>query len=631
MNAFFRLLPVICSATALAQSPDLKPDFSSSEREMFCWATAPDAQPVTALLDLPLTAVHIARAANDVFYLTGSRVIDGKPQPSGEVVLWKSSTPEGPWEALRTLKLDLPVLSAKIHCHDGTLRMAAGTADAGTWLIEFTQGDLATADYESVQITTEGSDPSLFCDPADGGFWWVMDSGRIARMKSRPLDGLAEEPRQIQTPDLGRRVSQEAVMPVGQRGAFLTHIDGVYVLFAADSPIQHGLGRAGISGGADDTYVATALRLEGPWSPRHLAFPHAGSASVFQDGKDQWWSTFNGTDRGAILKHRAAVFPVEIKSIDPTPTYREGLMVRPKAGRHFASDPVYRVQPARIDVAPGVAKDTFRDPFVVWSTDDQCYYLTCTHILRGIGLWRSEDLKSWKFVKEVFRLDDYPADHWVNRKLDKPGVIKALILWAPEIHLLPGGPFLTFTCAHSFTNGIARSKSGRIEGPYELTTPDQPLADWIDSTLHRMDSGETWLIWQGDMMAKLKPDFSGIDGKIFRARDADGRKVGFEGLQIVKIGDWFVLHAAEWFGGTDAQATYDMTYMVSKSITGPWTKRRVLVPHGGHGHLFADQNGKWQAVFFGNDRTAPFRKFPGVVEIEITDTGDDLLLRTKAP
>lgn len=53
---------------------------------------------------------------------------------------------------------------------------------------------------------------------------------------------------------------------------------------------------------------------------------------------------------------------------------------------------------------------------------------------------------------------------------------------------------------------------------------------------------------------------------------------------------------------------------------------RVVVPHAGHSTLFQTIDGRWHVAFFGNDRTAPFRAMPGVLALDIKDTGDDLLI-----
>ena len=69
-----------------------------------------------------------------------------------------------------------------------------------------------------------------------------------------------------------------------------------------------------------------------------------------------------------------------------------------------------------------------------------------------------------------------------------------------------------------------------------------------------------------------------------------------------------------------------MMYSCARQLDGPWKPRRVAVPHAGHGALFKDMAGRWNASFFGNDRTAPFRARPGFVPVDIKETGDDLLV-----
>ena len=69
-----------------------------------------------------------------------------------------------------------------------------------------------------------------------------------------------------------------------------------------------------------------------------------------------------------------------------------------------------------------------------------------------------------------------------------------------------------------------------------------------------------------------------------------------------------------------------MMYSCARRLDGPWKPRRVAVPHAGHGALFKDKAGRWNASFFGNDRTAPFRAAPGFVPVKVTDAKDDLII-----
>ena len=96
---------------------------------------------------------------------------------------------------------------------------------------------------------------------------------------------------------------------------------------------------------------------------------------------------------------------------------------------------------------------------------------------------------------------------------------------------------------------------------------------------------------------------------------------------MTRVGDWYIVLAAEWNGGQNRTCgTYDMMYSVSRELTGPYSRRRVGVPHGGHSTMFQDKQGNWNLAIFGNNRSAPFRARPGVVPLKIRDTGDDLLV-----
>ena len=119
---------------------------------------------------------------------------------------------------------------------------------------------------------------------------------------------------------------------------------------------------------------------------------------------------------------------------------------------------------------------------------------------------------------------------------------------------------------------------------------------------------------------------NGFVGETRQLRTVDGEKVGYEGVQLLRIGQWYVMTAVEWHGDLRVHGTYDMMYSVSRSLLGPYSKPRLAVPHGGHGSLFQDNRGRWHATLFGNDRTAPFRKMPGVIPLDIKATDDDLLI-----
>jgi hypothetical protein len=87
---------------------------------------------------------------------------------------------------------------------------------------------------------------------------------------------------------------------VGFEGAFMTKIDGKYVLIAAD-----------FIDGDYHCMAAAADKIEGPYGDRYLAIPHGGHNMLFKDLEGRWWSTFFGSDDRAPFKERAAILRIE--------------------------------------------------------------------------------------------------------------------------------------------------------------------------------------------------------------------------------------------------------------------------------------------------------------------------------
>ena len=109
--------------------------------------------------------------------------------------------------------------------------------------------------------------------------------------------------------------------------------------------------------------------------------------------------------------------------------------------------------------------------------------------------------------------------------------------------------------------------------------------------------------------------------EVKRLVDTDGENVGYEGNGLIKVKGTYFLTGAEWNGPLRTDGTYDMMYGTSKSLMGPYSKRRLAVPHGGHGTAFRDAQGHFWYTLFGNDTTAPWRRHFGLVPIEVSEDG----------
>ena len=256
---------------------------------------------------------------------------------------------------------------------------------------------------------------------------------------------------------------------------------------------------------------------------------------------------------------------------------------------------------------------------------DGVYYMTGTSgNMDAIHLWRSTDMQRWHYVSAMYTLAA-GKDLWYNQK---PG----RFLWAPELHYLNGTYWIAWCASGQLGIGLLKSTTGKPEGPYVPPYEgNRPLiAPNIDASLFQDDDGTPYLVWQNGMIRKLNRQMSAFDGETFNLRTVDGVQVGYEGIYLCKIGSWYVLSASEWNGGGNREdGTYDMMYAVSKKLEGPYSKRRVAVPHGGHETMFQDGAGRWYVAMFGNDRTAPFRALPGVVALDVKESQSDLILRPR--
>ncbi len=607
-------------------------------REYAALAPTTDAVPLRPLFDAPLTDTSIAIGPDKAFYLTGSAVERQDAVFSDRIAIWRSADMKQ-WAPLRTIELtDAKARSPELRFLDGRFWLAFGREGGGTELIRFDTTALATSGLRRARITEGGSDPSLFRDD-DGAFFWVTGAGSIARMKADPMEGLAAPAGAVPVRIAGPKPQQADQAVRGLRGAFLEKIGGKYHLFVTGRIFRNGLGRTGLPEGVDDVLVAASERPDGGFSDFYIAFPNAGQTTLFGDPSGTLWATYSGSDRRAIVRGRPAAFKVEtVDATRPAWTigfagtekgdrFPFGLMLRPDTSFIYERG-MGSARGVPLDKVPGQRAEVpwIRDTFIMLGHDG-VYYLTGTSgNMDGIHLWRSPDLRHFEFVKQAWTPSADPAA-WYNSAPNR-------LHWAPELHHVNG----TYWLAHCLSagkmgkNGLLKSTSGRPEGPYEPAFPENRGVDQhIDSSLFQDTDGRVYYVWQDGLIRRLNAAMNGFDGAERKILPADGQRVGYEGATLVKIGAWYVLTCAEWNGGGNhVDGTYDMMYSCSKSLDGPWTPRRVAVPHAGHGALFRDKSGRWLATFFGNDRTAPFRAMPGYVPVDTRDTGTDLVIEPQA-
>jgi xylan 1,4-beta-xylosidase len=261
----------------------------------------------------------------------------------------------------------------------------------------------------------------------------------------------------------------------------------------------------------------------------------------------------------------------------------------------------------------------------------------------GIALYRSGDLRSWKFegwlVKSAALPENCPYKHR---------------FWAPEIHKMGGKFYLIFTADNWLkkeynpagtwgTAGYAFvGVAEKITGPYEHITYIPGAA--CDTSLFADADGRTYAIIPRYNIDIQEIDLTGLsrgDVKLLglpkRVVTAENSDIGIEakpdyleGPRIEKIGTHYYLFCAEifrdkkypdWLG-------YHTGVAVADKVMGPYQKDpRGRIFEGGHLSVFeAAQGGKWFS--YRGEASGPAH---GLLCVDRFELDADNKVRTSAP
>ncbi|NQX67559.1 family 43 glycosylhydrolase [Paenibacillus alba] len=585
----------------IMQPPHPETEWSS------CTGYSESAVLIERILDVSLKDASICTGPDDMYYMTGTT--DGSSLQvwtsadlqswTGPAAVW-SLEQEGTWQ--KESGGSSGICAPEIHYVKGTFWITYGLSQGGTGLLH-SFSDSVMGPYQDMgKITADGQDASLFEDE-DGAVYWIYSNGKIAKM-NRDMTGLEETPRMVEVQPwkvAGREDHPSYIgnLQVGSYGAFLYKRDGYYYMFCADALKR-------MESDAVDTFVAVSQSIYGPYSRRYLALPHGGQISLFSGPDNQLYSSFTGCGSYSLVEHYPSVVPMSFGG----PGF-----IRPIEGAVLEKGAVGSLKP--------VADFLIRDPHISTGPDGT-YYLTGTSDKphrnfwdrnNQLHLWSSMDLKEWNHVAKVWDLSENGT--WENNIYENP------CLWAPEMIYLYGTFWITYSLQGGGT-GMIKSISGHAEGPYidmgRMTNTD------IDSSLFQDEDGQVYFVWQDGKIARMKKDMTGFAEDPCKLLSSDGQRVGYEGAFIVKYKGKYILGAAEWNGDKRVDGTYDLMYAVADDLYGPYTPRRLAVPHGGHGTMFIDHNGNLMSTFFGNDRTAPFRTRVGIVLLQAEEDGAGLCI-----
>ncbi|GAA4851541.1 hypothetical protein GCM10023310_32870 [Paenibacillus vulneris] len=572
-----------------------------------CTGYSESAALVKSIMDIPLKDASICAGPDHMYYLTGTT--DGKSVQvwsspdlttwTGPAVVW-SLEQDGTWQIEG--EGSHGICAPEIHFMRRAFWITYGLEQGGTGLLQSLSASAYGPYRDMGKMTSDGQDASLFEDD-DEAVYWVYGNGKIARMNAE-MTGLEETPRTVGVQPwkaAGREdhPSYSGNLQVGTHGAFLAKLDGYYYLFCADALKR-------MDSDSVDTFVAVSRSIYGPYSRRYLALPNGGQVSLFTGWDQRLYASFSGCGSYSPVEHYPAVIPMNLAG----PGF-----IRPVEEAVLEKGPIGSLKP--------VVDFLIRDPHISVGPDGT-YYLTGTSDKphrnfwdrnNQLHLWKSQDLKEWTHLAKVWDLAENGT--WENNIYEHP------CLWAPEMIYLYGTFWITYSLKGGGT-GLIKSVSGQAEGPYidmgRMTNTD------IDSSLFLDDDGQVYFVWQDGKIARMKKDMTGFAEEPRKLLCSDGQRVGYEGAFIVKYQGKYILGAAEWNGDKRVDGTYDLMYAVADELYGPYTPRRVAVPHGGHGTMFIDREGRLRSTLFGNDRTAPFRTRVGIVLLQGEEAGQGLLI-----
>lgn len=562
---------------------------------------------IERILDVSLKDASICTVPDHMYYMTGStegsslQVWTSTDLKSwtGPATVW-SLEEEGTWQ--KECEGSSGICAPEIHYVKGTFWITYGLKQGGTGLLKSLSASVTGPYQDMGKITDDGQDASLFEDE-DGVLYWIYKNGKIAKMKE-DMTGLEELPRMVEVQPwkvAGREDHPSYIrnLQVGSYGAFLYKRDGYYYMFCADA-----LERMGSD--AVDTFVAVSQSIYGPYSRRYLALPHGGQISLFSGPNNQLYASFTGCGSYSPVENYPSVVPMSfagpgfIRPIEGTVLEKGAVGSLKPVGDFLIRDPHISTGPDGTYYLTGTSDKPHRD---FWDRNNQLH------------LWSSQDLKDWNHVAKVWDLSENGT--WENNIYDNP------CLWAPEMIYLYGTFWITYSLQGGGT-GLIKSVSGHAEGPYidmgRMTNTD------IDSSLFQDDDGQVYFVWQDGKVARMKKNMTGFAEDPRKLLCTDGQRVGYEGAFIVKYKGKYILGAAEWNGDKRVDGTYDLMYAVADDLYGPYTPRRMAVPHGGHGTMFIDRDGRLMSTFFGNDRTAPFRTRVGIVLLGAEEDGEGLCI-----
>ncbi len=407
----------------------------------------------------------------------------------------------------------------------------------------------------------------------------------------------------------------------------------------------------------EDSFIAVAARLEGPYSAPQPLVPGSGPVWPFETDKGAMLSCSIG-DAPVLIsleEKDGALATVGVETPKPIPTKHPGKPVmfdyansrpsgkwhepHPTTGRSRLM-PVFDLPLTDTSIAKGgdgawymtgtVA--SIANPSLTTNPAKGTDYDYDFENNDGIYLWRSEDLATWLPLGKVWDIEKdgvtwqkhyrVPANNPTHTQFAR-GVT------APEMHFARGTYWIAYSMNGRGT-GLLKSTSGKAEGPYEDLGRFTGMGG--SPSLFAEEEGQAYWLWGDLRAAQLGPDWKALEGPAPSLY-----------LQLAKSNlgqfhdptDLWEHKAPHLFTAVEPKSKQKKYYLTCAAITqrngranretfvaeaahplGPYTEPFLMIPHGGQTSVFKGPGDKLYASFFGADPTAAFRDRPGIVPVE---------------
>jgi beta-xylosidase len=620
------------------QQPPAVPPHPPASVEIGPPSTDANTAPLAPCLDFPMRDVCVCKGHDDWFYLTGTTGYPDWDTRNDGIWVWRSPdlkkwerigkvwdlSKDGTWQKMEMVpktkdatntkettentQHNIAIWGPEICYHRKTYWISYGLSRGGTGLLKSTTGMIAGPYEDMGQITQDGFDASLFVDKEVA--YWIYQDGRIARMK-KDMKGLAEEPNAVlpQMIDEDGRQDVNALRKqrrIGTRGAFLTRINGRYMMFCTEP-----FNRFGAK--TDDVFVASADNIKGPYSARTLVLPHGGQSMLFTDREGRPWMTFSGDKSGfAVFHERPGLVPMEYDQADGR--------LRPARSVILEQGTVARTK----SLITTPLKDS-----AIHTDHSGSYYLLGlpqqAPVTQDIHLWQSKDLQQWEPLGRIWRFPLDVNDSAKQTMASDPNRDPSHPVRVTILHYLKKTYWIPYAITGVGT-GLLKSTSGLVQGPY-VEVAAFTSTNLRQSTHLFADTDGTVYLCQGNTITPLNDDFSAQAASPISLVDTRSNAIGDRADFIAKVNTLYILGESQWHGDVGVDGTYDLMYRVSKSVFGPYGPPRLAVPHGGGGTLFKGHDDIWYTSLVGHDRSAPFQSRLGVVPVDVNALGDDVIIK----